>query len=225
MKRLESIQIMRGIAATMVMIHHFTYANPGFAASFPAFTALFQNFSLGVWMFFVISGFVIPYAMYSIDYRISTDAWPFFLRRLVRLEPTYIVSVLVAFALTFAAARTLWRSAGAFAARFFAAISLSQPVVPHSVAHRSGVDACDRISVLFVHAARGPTAVVAIAADHDRVFRGGTCDVAPRHRRARPVSLFALLCDRVRRFPVPCQTHRIFAVAGALPRVFDLYLI
>ena len=42
MKRLESIQIMRGIAATMVMIHHFTYANPGFAASFPAFTALFQ---------------------------------------------------------------------------------------------------------------------------------------------------------------------------------------
>ena len=106
MKRLESIQIMRGIAATMVMIHHFTYANPGFAASFPAFTALFQYFSLGVWMFFVISGFVIPYAMYSIDYQISTDAWRFFLRRLVRLEPTYIVSVLVAFALTFAAART-----------------------------------------------------------------------------------------------------------------------
>ena len=26
MKRLESIQIMRGIAATMVMVHHFTYA-------------------------------------------------------------------------------------------------------------------------------------------------------------------------------------------------------
>jgi exopolysaccharide production protein ExoZ len=59
MKRLESIQIMRGIAATMVMIHHFTYANPNFAASFPAFTQLFKYCSLGIWMFFVISGFVI----------------------------------------------------------------------------------------------------------------------------------------------------------------------
>jgi peptidoglycan/LPS O-acetylase OafA/YrhL len=65
MQRLESIQIMRGIAATMVMIHHFTYANPSFAASFPDFTALFQYFSLGVWMFFVISGFVIPYAVFN----------------------------------------------------------------------------------------------------------------------------------------------------------------
>ncbi|HEX4239759.1 MAG TPA: hypothetical protein VHZ64_17730 [Xanthobacteraceae bacterium] len=52
MKRLESIQIMRGIAATMVMVHHFTYANPKVAALFPAFTGLFKYSSLGVWMFF-----------------------------------------------------------------------------------------------------------------------------------------------------------------------------
>jgi peptidoglycan/LPS O-acetylase OafA/YrhL len=106
MKRLESIQIMRGIAAFMVMVHHFTYANPKVAALFPAFTGLFRYSSLGVWMFFVISGFVIPYAMYSINYRISDDAWPFLLRRIVRLEPAYIASVFVAFALTFAATRT-----------------------------------------------------------------------------------------------------------------------
>ena len=68
MKRLESIQIMRGIAAFMVMVHHFTYANPKVAALFPAFTGLFRYSSLGVWMFFVISGFVIPYAMYSINF-------------------------------------------------------------------------------------------------------------------------------------------------------------
>jgi peptidoglycan/LPS O-acetylase OafA/YrhL len=54
----------------------------------------------------LISGFVIPYAMYSINYRISDDAWPFLLRRIVRLEPAYIASVFVAFALTFAATRT-----------------------------------------------------------------------------------------------------------------------
>lgn len=106
MKRLESIQIMRGIAACMVMTHHFTYANPKVAALFPVFTGLFRYSSLGVWMFFVISGFVIPYAMYSINYRIGDDAWSFFLRRMVRLEPAYIASVFVAFALTFAATRT-----------------------------------------------------------------------------------------------------------------------
>ena len=106
MKRLESIQIMRGIAATMVMVHHFTYANPKVAALFPAFTGLFRYSSLGVWMFFVISGFVIPYAMYSMNYRISDDAWPFLLRRIVRLEPAYIVSLFVAFALSFIAERT-----------------------------------------------------------------------------------------------------------------------
>lgn len=106
MKRLESIQIMRGIAATMVMVHHFTYANRNFSAAFPAFTGLLRYCWLGVWMFFVISGFVIPYAMYSMNYRISDDAWSFFLRRIVRLEPAYIVSVFVAFALAFAATRT-----------------------------------------------------------------------------------------------------------------------
>jgi peptidoglycan/LPS O-acetylase OafA/YrhL len=57
-------------------------------------------------MFFVISGFVIPYAMYSMNYRIGDDAWPFLLRRIVRLEPAYIVSVFVAFALAFVATRT-----------------------------------------------------------------------------------------------------------------------
>jgi peptidoglycan/LPS O-acetylase OafA/YrhL len=88
------------------MVHHFTYANPKVTALFPGFTGLFRYSSFGVWMFFVISGFVIPYAMYSINHRISDDAWPFLLRRIVRLEPAYIASVFVAFALTFAATRT-----------------------------------------------------------------------------------------------------------------------
>ena len=227
MKRLESIQIMRGIAATMVMIHHFTYANPGFAASFPAFTALFQHFSLGVWMFFVISGFVIPYAMYSIDYQISTDAWRFFLRRLVRLEPTYIVSVLVAFALTFAAARTpdyggppepslrdfllqfLYLSQWfhipwlidpawtlAIEFQFYLFMLLAAPLL---------LSRSLPITIAFFAA----VLVMSLLVTDERAL----------------FALFALLCDRVRRFPVPCQTHRIFAVADALPRVFDLYLI
>ena len=119
MKRLESIHIMRGIAATMVMVHHFTYANPKVAALFPAFTGLFRYSSLGVWMFFVISGFVIPYAMYSINYRISDDAWPFLLRRIVRLVGLHRLGIrgLRAYFRRDANAR-LWRTAGALAQRF-----------------------------------------------------------------------------------------------------------
>jgi peptidoglycan/LPS O-acetylase OafA/YrhL len=55
---------------------------------------------------FVISGFVIPYAMYSASYRITDGAWPFLLRRIVRLEPAYIVSLFLAFVLAYAVART-----------------------------------------------------------------------------------------------------------------------
>jgi peptidoglycan/LPS O-acetylase OafA/YrhL len=105
MKRFQSIQIMRGIAASMVVLYHFGYSNSNFLAAFPSFGSLFRYGDLGVWMFFVISGFVIPYGMYSTSYRVN-DAWTFLLRRIVRLEPAYIVSLLLAFVLAYAAART-----------------------------------------------------------------------------------------------------------------------
>ena len=97
---------MRGIAASAVMLCHFTYANENFRDVFPTFSLLFSYGGLGVWMFFVISGFVIPYAMDGTKYRISSGAWPFFLRRIVRLEPPYIASVFLAFAVAYVAART-----------------------------------------------------------------------------------------------------------------------
>lgn len=106
MKRFQSIQIMRGIAASMVVLYHFGYSNTNFLSAFPFFGSLFKYGDLGVWMFFVISGFVIPYAMYSASYRITDGAWPFLLRRIVRLEPAYIVSLFLAFVLAYAAART-----------------------------------------------------------------------------------------------------------------------
>jgi peptidoglycan/LPS O-acetylase OafA/YrhL len=40
-------------------------------------------------MFFAISGFVIPYAMDAMNYRIERGAGLFFFRRIVRLEPAY----------------------------------------------------------------------------------------------------------------------------------------
>ena len=63
---------------------------------------------LGVSAFFVISGFVIPLSMDKRGYVFPRDAADFAVRRLVRLEPAYLVSVTVAIAVTVLAAYSLW---------------------------------------------------------------------------------------------------------------------
>jgi peptidoglycan/LPS O-acetylase OafA/YrhL len=50
---------------------------------------------LGVQVFFVISGFVIPYSMYCGGYRPWQHFGRFLAKRLVRLEPPYLVSIVV----------------------------------------------------------------------------------------------------------------------------------
>ena len=49
---------------------------------------------LGVEIFFVISGFVIPYSMHQRSYRLR-DAGGFLVRRLKRLEPPYLACILL----------------------------------------------------------------------------------------------------------------------------------
>jgi peptidoglycan/LPS O-acetylase OafA/YrhL len=63
---------------------------------------------LGVDVFFVISGFVIPYAMAARGYRLRTDGLRFFLARIVRLEPPYLASVLLCVALPYVAHLMPW---------------------------------------------------------------------------------------------------------------------
>ena len=103
--RLETIQGLRGIAASMVVVAHVT-AGKNFVDAFPTLGAIASYGILGVPIFFVISGFVIPHMMAAMEYRMARDAWPFLLRRIVRLEPPYVVMVVFAFAIAYAAART-----------------------------------------------------------------------------------------------------------------------
>src|ERR1035441_2897196 len=44
---------------------------------------------LGVEIFFVISGFIIPYSLYKAGYRVS-DFTRFLLKRIARLDPPYL---------------------------------------------------------------------------------------------------------------------------------------
>jgi hypothetical protein len=60
MKRFQSIQIMRGIAASMVVLYHFGYSNSNFLAAFPSFGSLFRYGDLGVWIVFCYFRFRHP---------------------------------------------------------------------------------------------------------------------------------------------------------------------
>ncbi len=92
-KHLFSIDMLRGMVALLVCLYHFS---EGFLPSDSTFRFVFSRGYLGVEIFFVISGFVIPYAMYKADYQLA-DAPRFLLKRLLRIEPPYWCSIALIF--------------------------------------------------------------------------------------------------------------------------------
>ncbi len=91
---LHSVTMLRGIASLGVCIAHFT----GTVSS-----KLIQHAgNYGTWgvsLFFVISGFIIPYSLYYSNYKLKN--YPYFiLKRIIRLDPPYILSILGIFLLS-----------------------------------------------------------------------------------------------------------------------------
>jgi peptidoglycan/LPS O-acetylase OafA/YrhL len=100
--RIVIVQYLRGLAAFAVSWFHLTntYGSGRVGAS--------GSYGwLGVEVFFVISGFVIPYSLWNAPspYRIGGFA-KFLSRRLVRLEPPYLASIALVIALWYASAAT-----------------------------------------------------------------------------------------------------------------------
>lgn len=96
----RSIQIMRGLAAAIVVAHHIPhYLNGRLATALPSF----EFGAIGVDVFFIISGFV----MYSATTRPPYNPAGFFVRRLARIIPLYWL-------LTSALALATWVAPSAF---------------------------------------------------------------------------------------------------------------
>lgn len=92
--RVKSVDALRGLAALVVCLSHFlTRPESPLAAQFDH-SLLARYGWMGVQSFFVISGFVVPLAMFRGGYRIA-DIGAFTLKRLVRLDPPFLVSILV----------------------------------------------------------------------------------------------------------------------------------
>jgi len=87
-----SVDILRGIAALMVVVYHFVLGNPNRFHDFKWLKVFAMHGHLGVQIFFVISGFVIPNAMKAGKYE-PRYFGKFMLKRLARLEPPYILSI------------------------------------------------------------------------------------------------------------------------------------
>lgn len=96
-KRLESVHTLRGIAALSVAIYHLVLSGPP-----DAIAVVLTYGSLGVPIFFVISGFVLPLALFRSHYKVP-DIHRFMLRRIIRIEPAYLVMVGAVILLSYAA--------------------------------------------------------------------------------------------------------------------------
>ncbi len=125
--RVEALDLLRLVAAVMVVVYHYTFHGPGAYDltwfSIPDAAPVTKYFYLGVPLFFVISGFVIPY---------SAEGRPlqrYVVARFARIYPGFLFCMTLTFVvvLLFGAPR-LETSAMQWAANLFvAAPALGQP--------------------------------------------------------------------------------------------------
>lgn len=91
--RIDVLDFLRGMASLAVVWHHFFgVLEPGALRS-----ASFYG-QLGVQVFFVISGFIIPYSLWRSRYTLRNFG-TFVLKRIVRLDPPYLVTIALIIAL------------------------------------------------------------------------------------------------------------------------------
>lgn len=106
--KFEILDSLRAFAALSVCIYHFVCTTIGLFEK----NLIWDFFSFGkygVQTFFVISGFIIPYSMYIGRYRIQ-HFFKFFIKRLARLEPPYMVSLILAIGILLVRERLLGNS-------------------------------------------------------------------------------------------------------------------
>jgi peptidoglycan/LPS O-acetylase OafA/YrhL len=97
-RRLGTIDGLRGVAALGVAWYHFTHGSGLLHGGWLYNSGLYGW--VGVEMFFVISGFIIPYSLYRAGYR-SRNFGQFLVKRVARLDPPYFADILLCIALSY----------------------------------------------------------------------------------------------------------------------------
>ncbi len=101
-KRNETVEALRGLAAVAVAWFHFTNGSSLLAEGYLKASGRYGW--LGVEVFFVLSGFIIPLSMVRSGFRLERDLFRFLFKRIVRLDPPYLAAIGISVALTYASA-------------------------------------------------------------------------------------------------------------------------
>lgn len=98
-KNIPVLNSLRAIAALSVCLYHYVCTVTGLVNS-EYIINIFSFGKYGVQMFFVISGFIIPWSLFHSSYTIK-HYFTFVAKRFIRLEPPYIVSLICAIIYTY----------------------------------------------------------------------------------------------------------------------------
>lgn len=99
-KNINSIDSLRGIASLMVAFFHFSAGNQIYLSETNIVREIGRFGWVGVEIFFIISGFVIPYAMMRSSYKVN-DFFRFLAKRILRIDPPYILSMIMVLVLAY----------------------------------------------------------------------------------------------------------------------------
>lgn len=113
-EQFDVIDCVRGIAAVGVMLIHFSNSTLPTIKPNPL-GEFFQWAYLGIPAFFIISGFIIPYAMHSAGYHLSM-AGKFFLKRMIRMVPPAWMAILLMFLIYYGA---VWLTGTTISGRYW----------------------------------------------------------------------------------------------------------
>lgn len=91
--RLPVVDMLRGLAALAVCWYHFTNGSADFLPE-GVLKSSGSHGWLGVEVFFVISGFIIPHALHRASYR-TADYGRVMVKRIIRLDPPYLASIVI----------------------------------------------------------------------------------------------------------------------------------
>ena len=112
-KQIQSVELLRGIASSMVCYYHLARGNTSFLPDGNIVKRMATWGWSGVEIFFVISGFVIPYAMFQKKYEFK-NFFTFFKKRIIRIEPPYLISILLIIVLVFLSTLSPYYRGGPF---------------------------------------------------------------------------------------------------------------
>jgi peptidoglycan/LPS O-acetylase OafA/YrhL len=119
--KLDIIETIRGFAALAVCLFHFKESMNGDGpftkydtnGSLHYFISITTFGWLGVIAFFVVSGFVIPWSLNKNKYQLK-NFFSFFIKRCIRIEPAYLISIALVLILNYITTKTYWYTGSPF---------------------------------------------------------------------------------------------------------------